>query len=163
MVSRMRKFEKISYEQFKKDICEDQKLYEIYELPMRSTKNSAGYDIKALANYLIKPNEIIKIPTGIKACMNSDEVLLIIIRSSLGFKYNARLCNQVGVIDSDYYNNSDNEGHIFIAIKNEGDKELEIKSGEHFVQGIFTKFLTVDGEEIINGTRVGGIGSTTKQ
>ena len=41
------------------------------------------------------------------------EFLGIYIRSSLGFKYNIRMCNQVGIIDADYYNNKDNEGHIF--------------------------------------------------
>ena len=162
MGDNMRCFEKISYSQFKKDICDNSNLYEEYKLPCRSTKNSAGYDIKSLVDYTIHPNEMVKIPTGIKACMNSDEVLLIIIRSSYGFKYNARLCNQVGVIDSDYYNNLDNEGHIFVAIKNEGDKDLTIKKGEHFVQGIFTKFLRVDDEKTIENIRDGGIGSTTK-
>lgn len=48
--------------------------------------------------------------------MNEDEVLFLIVRSSMGFKYNVRLCNQVGIIDKDYYNNIDNEGHIFIKI-----------------------------------------------
>ncbi len=54
--------------------------------------------------------------------MNEDEVLFLIVRSSMGFKYNVRLCNQVGIIDKDYYNNIDNEGHIFIKIQNEGTK-----------------------------------------
>jgi len=116
----MRKIEKISYEQLKKDISDDKNLYDNYDSPKRSTKNSARYDIKALMDYVIKPNEIVKIPTGDKASMNNDDVLFLIIRSSFGFKYNARLCNQVGVIDSDYYNNIDNEGHIFVALKNEG-------------------------------------------
>ena len=139
---------------------EDKSLYDDYKLPMRSTKNSAGYDFFALKDYIIKVGETVKIPTGIKAYMLPDEVLFIIIRSSFGFKYNARLCNQVGVIDSDYYNNIDNEGHIFIAIKNEGVQDIIIKKGEHFVQGIFSKYLVVDEEQKIKATRMGGMGST---
>ena len=69
--------------------------------------------------------------------MNKDEVLLILVRSSMGFKYNIRLCNQVGIVDSDYYNNPDNEGHIFIALKNEGEKVFKVKKGDKFAQGIF--------------------------
>ena len=71
-----------------------------------------------------------------------DEVLLLIVRSSMGFKYNIRLCNQVGIIDADYYNNKDNEGHIWIRIQNEGDKEVYLKKDEAIVQGIFLKHLT---------------------
>ena len=37
---------------------------------------------------------------------------MLLVRSSMGFKYNVRLCNQVGIVDSDYYNNPDNEGHM---------------------------------------------------
>ncbi|MBE6152166.1 MAG: deoxyuridine 5'-triphosphate nucleotidohydrolase [Firmicutes bacterium] len=158
----MRGFEKISFTQFCKDINNDFATYENYQLPKRHTKNSAGYDIVALDDYTLIPGGVLKIPTGIKAFMNNDEVLLIVIRSSFGFKYNARLCNQVGVIDSDYYNNIDNEGHIFISLQNEGNKDLVIKKGEHFAQGIFTKFLTADNEKEVTTIRQGGIGSTNE-
>lgn len=159
----MRKFEKISFEQFKIDVKDDVNLYDSYNIPKRSTKNSAGYDFESLYDFTLKPNEIIKIPTGIKATMNSDEVLFIIVRSSMGFKYNVRLVNQVGVIDSDYYNNSDNEGHIFIKLHNQGNKDYIVKKGEKICQGIFTKYLTVDNEEKIEKERISGIGSTSKE
>ena len=94
--------------------------------------------------------------------MNSDEVLFIIVRSSMGFKYNVRLVNQVGVIDSDYYNNSDNEGHIFIKLHNQGNKDYIVKKGKKICQGIFTKYLTVDNEEKIEKERLSGFGSTSK-
>ncbi len=125
----MRCFEKISFEQFKKDVKDDKKLYESYNIPKRQTKYAAGYDFEALEDLVLKPNEIKKIPTGIKANMNGDEVLFLIDRSSQGFKYNVRMCNQVGVIDKDYYNNKDNEGHIWIRLQNEGDKDYIVKKG----------------------------------
>lgn len=156
----MRKFEKISFEQFKKDVVDDIDLYNNYLLPTRSTKTSAGYDFTILEGIVIKPKEIIKIATGIKASMNDDEVLLLIIRSSLGFKYNLRMCNQVGVIDSDYYNNPDNEGHIFIKIQNEGENDIILEKGSRIVQGIFIKYLILDQEKEIKVQRIGGIGST---
>ena len=158
----MRKFEKISFEQFSKDIKNDKELYNSYNLPVRKTKNSAGYDFESLESFTLKPNEIIKLPLGIKACMNFDEVLMIFVRSSQGFKYNIRLCNQVGIIDSDYYNNVDNEGHIWIKLKNEGDKDYIVNKGDAICQGIFTKFLSVDDEENINTIRKSGIGSTNR-
>lgn len=156
----MRNFQKISFEQFSKDIKEDKKLYEGYQLPIRKTKNSAGYDFEAIEDYILKPKEILKIPTGIRVKMNDDEVLFIFVRSSMGFKYNVRMTNQVGVIDSDYYG-ADNEGHIFISLQNEGEKDFIIHKGDGIAQGIFTKYLTVDNDKT-ETKRTGGIGSTNR-
>ena len=156
-------FEKISFEQFKKDISDDKELYESYNIPKRSTKESAGYDFESLMDFTLKPGEIGKYPLGIKADMNSGEVLLIMVRSSMGFKYNVRLCNQVGVIDKDYYNNPDNEGHMWIKLENQGDKDYAVKKGDKICQGIFMNFLTTDNEENIENVRTSGFGSTDKK
>ena len=93
--------------------------------------------------------------------MNQDEMLMIVVRSSTGFKYNVRMCNQVGIIESDYYNNSSNEGHMWIALQNEGTEVFKVEAGDRVAQGIFVKFLTVDEEEKIDNERNGGLGSTT--
>lgn len=159
----MRYFGKISFEQFKKDIADDINLYESYNIPCRSTKTSAGYDFMVLGDFEIKPGEIKKIPSGIKAKMNDDEYLGLYIRSSLGFKYNIRLTNQVGIIDSDYYNNENNEGHIWYSIQNEGQVPVSFKKGDHIVQGIYSKFLIVSNEQEVKNVRISGIGSTDKE
>ena len=156
----MRKFEKISFEQFKKDVEDNKELYDIYNVPKRGTKFSAGYDFESLFDFVIKPGEIKKIPTGIKASMNDNEVLFLIVRSSMGFKYNVRLVNQVGVIDKDYYNNESNEGHIFVKLQNEGDKDYEVKKGDKIMQGIFVNYLTVDEEENVERERTGSSSTT---
>ena len=158
----MRKFEKISFEQFKKDIKDDKELYESYLLPTRSTKRSAGYDIRSLEEYTLKPGEAHIFVTGLKVSMNSDEVLYLYGRSSFGYKYNITLANSVGVIDSDFYNNEDNEGHFKIKLINHGDKDFEVKIGDRIAQGVFMKYLTVDDENEITNVRTGGIGSTNK-
>ena len=144
----MRKFEKISYEQFKRDIIDDRQLYEEYEIPSRETYYAAGYDFHALCDFVIKPGMTKKIPTGIKAEMENDEVLLIVVRGSQGFKYNVRLINQVGVVDKDYYNNPTNEGHIWIGLKNEGIKDYVVNKGEGIAQGMFIKYLLTANDDI---------------
>ena len=159
----MRKFEKISFEQFKKDVKDDKSLYETFSLPKRSTKHSAGYDICSLEDYTIKPHEAKAFVTGLKVAMNPDEVLYLYTRSSFGYKYCATLANSVGVIDSDFYNNADNEGHFRVKIINHGEKDLEVKVGDRIAQGIFMKYLTVDDEDEITNIRTGGIGSTNKE
>ncbi len=156
-----RYFEKISFEQFKKEIKDDKKLYEEYILPRRSTEFSAGYDFFAIEDIELKPGEIKKIPTGYRAKFMGDEVLLLVIRSSLGFKYNVRLTNQVGVIDADYYNNEETHGHMYVALKNEGDKIVHIEKGKAYCQGIFMKYLTC-GEKVEN-KRVGWTGNPNRK
>lgn len=155
----MRKFEKISKSEFLKDVPDAN--YDDIILPKRSTLNSAGYDFYSVISFTLSPGERRVIPTGIKVSMNSNEFLSIYIRSSLGFKWNIRMCNQVGIIDADYYNNSENEGHIFVCLMNEGNKVLEIKKGDRIVQGIFMPFLIIDDDKTTD-IRMGGIGSTNK-
>lgn len=151
----MRYFEKISFEQFKKDISDNKELYDSYDIPKRSTKYSAGYDFESVLDFVIKPGENKLIPTGIKANMNEGETLLMVERSSQGFKYNIRMCNQIGIIDKDYYNSPKNEGHIFIKLYNEGNDDYVVKKGDKIVQGLFINFLTVDNEEKIDKERDG--------
>lgn len=146
----MRDFEKISFEQFKKDVKDNIELYNEYSLPQRDSVYTAGYDIYLLEELTIKPGERKKVPTGIKSYFDKEEVLLLVVRSSMGFKYNIRLCNQVGVIDADYYNNKDNEGHIWLMIQNEGNEEYNFKKGEAIAQGLFMKYLTTKSDKSIN-------------
>lgn len=154
----MRKFEKISEKEYEK-ILKEKCNYEDIKLPKRSTAHSAGYDFISPFTFELAPGETIKVPSGIKVSMNEDEFLAILVRSSMGFKYNIRLCNQVGIVDSDYYNNPDNEGHMFIALKNEGEKVFVVNKGDKYAQGIFQKYLVTDDDEA-SGSRTGGIGST---
>lgn len=151
----MRDFEKISYEQFKKDVCDDEALYREYKLPARSSSKTAGYDFYLLEDLVLAPGEIVKLPTGVKARFLDDEALLLIVRSGTGFKYNIRLCNQVGVIDADYYNNPNNEGHMWVKLQNESDKQLEFKKGDALVQGMFIKYLVTDSDNNLHKERIG--------
>ncbi len=159
----MRKFEKISFEQFKKDVKDDKELYDSIELPKRETKYSAGYDIKSVTSGIIKPGESMIIRTGLKVCMNEDEVLFLIDRSSIGFKYDVVLSNAVGVIDADFYNNPENEGHFSIKLINHGKSDYEVKIGDRIAQGIFLKYLCVEDEDkMALKKRIGGSGSNNR-
>jgi dUTP pyrophosphatase len=128
-------------------------------LPHRKTTRSAGYDIEASENVVIPANGVAVVPTGVKAYMMDDEYLGIHIRSGLSFKNNLSLVNDEGVIDADYYNNPDNEGHIQIGIVNHSSEPVAIKKGERIAQGIFKKYLRVD-DDSADGEREGGMGST---
>lgn len=136
---------------------------EVAKLPKRSTKHSAGYDFHTTNSLpvLILPQKTVVFDTGIKVSMESDEVLVMHIRSSVGIKRGLILSNCTGVIDADYYNNPDNEGHIRIALTNIGDVAQTIKPREKIAQGIFIKYFLTDDDDV-STERVGGIGSTGK-
>ena len=160
---RTRGFEKVSVLEFKKRAGQlslsPERLYNDIVLPTRASLGSAGYDFYVITKFVIKPGETKVIPTGIKAYMDFDEYLGIYIRSSLALKHGIVLTNNVGIIDSDYYNNRDNEGHIICALVNRGDKDICINAGDRFVQGIFERYFLAEEEENTN-IRRGGFGST---
>ena len=174
------KFEKISFNQYFKDMNDTfysnnyidlsseeghgiKTEYEDIKLPKRATKSSAGYDFFTPFGFELKVGQSIKIPTGIKCCMDESLFLGIVPRSSLGFKYRMQIDNTMGIIDGDYYNNASNEGHIFIKITNDSkeNKTLKISKGEAFAQGIFFPYFLTDDDNVTE-TRTGGIGSTNK-
>lgn len=128
-------------------------------LPVRKTAGSAGYDLAAAETVVLAPRAVTVVPTGMKAYMEEDEYLAIFIRSSLAFKKGIMLANGTGIVDSDYYGNEDNEGHIMIACYNTTDAPYTIEKGERIGQGIFMKYLTADGDAV-HTLRIGGIGST---
>lgn len=129
-------------------------------LPKRATVGSAGYDFFAPDDIHLFPGESTIVQTGMCCAIKKGWVLKIYPRSGLGFKYHAGLANTVGIIDSDYYY-SDNGGQIIVKLVNNGSKEINIKQGEAFCQGIFSEYgLTIDDD--VSLKRNGGFGSTTK-
>ena len=134
-------------------------------LPERKTKHSAGYDIEAAEDCVVpafKPGMApTLVKTGIKAYMQSDEMLCLYNRSSNPKKKGLILANSVGIIDKDYYGNPDNDGHIMFAFYNIKDEDITIKKGEAIGQAVFQKYFVADGD-IAEGERVGGFGSTSK-
>jgi len=161
---KLNKFEKVTFEQYCRDREVSENLQDEYDnivMPQRKTIHSSGYDIHSPIDFVLEPGESIKIVTGLKVYIDNNLWLMIIPRSSLGFKYRLQLDNTVPDIDSDYVDNPDNEGHIYLKLTNDGKKTLTIKSGEAIVQSIFTPFfITVDDNP--GGQRIGGLGSTTK-
>jgi len=132
-------------------------------LPVRSTKNSAGYDIEAAEDVTIPAFKLgqkpVLVKTGLKAYMQSNEVLILANRSSNPGKKGLILANSIGVVDSDYYGNPDNDGHIMFAFFNFKDEDIQIKKGDRIGQGMFQKYLVTD-NDIAGGERTGGFGST---
>lgn len=132
-----------------------------FELPKRSTKNSGGYDFIVPEDTICKSHEITMVKSGVKAYFPDDEVLLLFNRSSNPKKKGLIILNGVGVVDSDYVDNSENEGEIAGLFYNMLDEDVVLKAGEKMMQGIFVKFEITD-DDNAEGKRSGGFGSTGK-
>jgi len=179
-MERVAKFEKVSFKQFtedwikaviapqnrevtQKDMDEIQAIYDNIKLPTRATAGSAGYDIFAPVDIHIPEKSYVNMPTGIRCKIEDGWVLTAYPRSGHGFKCGIRLANTVGVIDSDYYN-ATNEGHIFVKLGNESvlghGSTVCINQGDAFCQGIFLPYGTTEDDEA-TAVRVGGFGSTS--
>lgn len=124
-------------------------------MPKRSTKNSAGYDFIAPADYVVPAHGTCLIESNVAVELDPDKVLMCYVRSSYGFKYGVTLANGTGIIDSDFYPNT-----IKCKLKNDSDNDLTIKAGDKYMQAIITKYFTVDNEEEVTTVRSSGIGST---
>ena len=134
-----------------------------FKMPERKTQKSAGYDFCLPEDVVLEPGKLQLVPTGVKAYMQDNEYLGMHIRSSMAVKRHLMLVNNVGIIDADYYNNADNEGHIMLALLNTGDEALALPKGECVAQGIFYNYLVADGDEdIAKNVRGGGFGSPSK-
>lgn len=164
------------------EICKDYIDKDI-NLPVRKTKNSVGYDIEAAEDTVIPSiwknifgnfSKFIKgdkeyleikptlVKTGLKSYFGEDEVLMLANRSSNPGKKGLILANSLGIIESDYYGNPDNDGHLMYAYYNFFPVDITIKKHDTIGQAYFQNFLKVD-NDIAEGVRTGGFGSTDKK
>ena len=170
-MQRVGRFEKVSFRQYMESMAdlsrdnpmseeEARQIWENIQLPTRATAGSAGYDFRMPYAVALAPGESRKIPTGIRVKIDEGWWLGCFPRSGLGFKYRLQLDNTVGVIDSDYYDSS-NEGHIFAKITNDSrdGKSLVLKPQDAFMQGIFLSYGVTYTDDA-KGVRDGGMGST---
>ena len=146
--------------------------FENVTLPLRSTKNAAGYDFFA-AEETVVPSvlkslwKLIRgkavnptiVKTHVKAKMRANEVLILANRSS-NPKRGLILANGIGVVDADYFSNADNDGDIGFAFYNLMPWDVTIKKCQRIGQGVFSTYLKVDEETPSKAVREGGFGST---
>jgi dUTP pyrophosphatase len=151
-------------------------------LPSRKTEFSAGYDFEVAEDIIIpsyfdcverlkieNANELLTleqmanltkitktkptlVPTGIKCSLDKNTYLELSVRSSCPLKYWLVLANSVGIIDADYYNNPDNEGHIYFQMINLNPYDIQLKKGDIIGQGIIKPYLITD-DDTASGKR----------
>lgn len=132
-------------------------------LPERSTKGSAGYDFFVLEDIEVPPFKLgdnpFMVATGVKASFPQNEMLMLVNRSSNPKKKGLVIPAGLGIVDSDYYENPDNDGEMFFAFWNMRKETITLNKGDRIGQGIFIPIgLTVDDSS--ESERLGGFGST---
>ncbi|MDG5799373.1 dUTP diphosphatase [Marinilabiliaceae bacterium ANBcel2] len=128
------------------------------DLPIFSTSNSAGVDIRAFLdeNILIKPGERVMIPTGLFIELPSGYEAHIRPRSGLAIKNGITVLNSPGTIDADY------RGEIKVILINHSKESFTVNSGDRICQMVINKFESfnwISSESLSNSDRgEGGFG-----
>lgn len=128
-------------------------------LPTRSTAGSAGYDFRIKEDLTLEPGEIGRQYFDVRCKMAPGEVLLLVVRSSVGINLNLALTNGTGVIDSDYYNNPTTGGNISFSIRNDSGQTVHLEAGDRLLQGIVVNYV-VSEDDNVTAVRTGETGST---
>lgn len=129
-------------------------------VPKYATSGSAGFDLYCNNEepVVVEPNQVVKIPTGIRVSIPKGYFGAVYPRSSTGIKHRITLANTVGVIDSDY------RGDIQIFFVNNSDKPHTIYKGDRLAQMIIQPYVQVEIEIVDSLDETdrgeGGIGST---
>lgn len=119
-------------------------------------------DLSEMKAFTKKTNtKLTLVPTGVKAYMDDNQVLELAIRSSIPMSNFLTLANGIGIIDADYVDNIDNEGHIFFQVINMSPFDITIKKGDIIGQGMFKRYEMTE-DDVAGGIRNGGCGSTSK-
>lgn len=100
------------------------------------------------------------VSTGVKAYMPKNTYLELSVRSSCPLKYWLIMANGVGIIDSDYADNPDNEGEIFFQLINLSTVPIILHKGDIIGQGIFKPYYVTNNDKA-TAERTGGFGSTS--
>jgi len=140
-----------------------QEIVEVSEKDLETLEMEEEFIPTVVQQIFLAENKPTLVPTGLKCLIPDNMVLKIFPRSSLTFKKNLTLANNVGIIDADYFENESNDGHIMIALINRSSKPVKIKKGERIAQGLLETFFVFPAEEEPTEKRNGGIGSTTKE
>lgn len=137
------------------------KLHKDALIPTYATPGSACFDIYALSNGFVSPNNPATIQTGLAFEIPENHVMLVFSRSGHGFKWGVRLANCTGVIDSDY------RGELLVKlVSDEEEGGLDIRSGDRIAQALIIPYEQVSFElvdELSSTERgAGGFGSSGK-
>lgn len=127
-------------------------------IPKYQTSGAAGFDFHLLEDVNFLPQQILAIGTGLAAAVPAGFMLMLLPRSSAGVKFQLRLANTAGVVDSDY------RGEIICVLQNNSANHFKFAKGDRLVQGILVpvpQHTILEVDDLDSTERgAGGFGST---
>lgn len=126
--------------------------------PSYKTEGASGMDICAYLEepMILKPMDIVVVPTGIKLEIPEGYEVQVRARSGLAAKHGISLVNGIGTIDSDY------RGEVGVIMINLGRSDFVINNGDRIAQLVAMKYEKVELEIVdeLNETKrnEGGFG-----
>ena len=134
------------------------KLVEEAVLPTHGSEEAAGWDLYALDNAMIHPEQTVLMKTGLAFAIPKGYVGLVFARSGLATKRGLAPANKVGVIDSDY------RGELIVALHNHSSISQIVEKGDRMAQMVIVPYLACEYVEtdVLDDTErgSGGFGST---
>ncbi|MCL1786538.1 MAG: dUTP diphosphatase [Defluviitaleaceae bacterium] len=127
-------------------------------LPSRQTPQSAGLDLYANVNTVIKKGERALVPTGIRVALPFGYEAQVRPRSGLALKHGVTVLNAPGTVDADY------RGEVGVILVNWGQEDFAVARGDRIAQMVIAKVEMVEFAEVdvlpdtLRGD--GGYGST---
>ena len=131
------------------------------KMPTYGTNGAACFDFYATDNAIVHPKTTSDmLDTGIAFEIPDGYVMLAYSRSGHGFKNGIRLCNSVGVIDSDFRDS------VKVRLVNDSYVPFSVQAGDRILQAMIIpvpSIALVEVEELSDTERgTGGLGSTGK-
>ena len=128
------------------------------KLPVYATEGSAGFDIYAIENVLIQPNEVKMIPTGLSFELPPGFHLQVWDRSG---KAKVGMHHFAGILDSDY------RGELKVLLYNSTKELHQIEKGDRMVQVLILPAYQAEFQEVKELSQTsrgeGGFHSTGKK
>ncbi len=105
------------------------------EKPSYANDYAAGLDLRSNNQAYIYPGETLDIETLLAVEIPEGHFGMVVARSGLSYKYQIKLINDVGIIDSDF------RGNIGVRLINEGNEPYLIEVGDRVAQMIIIPYI----------------------
>lgn len=130
-------------------------LYDDSQMPLRGTRNSAGYDLYSHEDTIVPAQGRVLVKTGVKCWLEPNRYLAVVPRSGLALKQGITVLNTPGTVDSDFYPNE-----VGVILYNTTNIDFPIHKGDRIAQGIIHEYITTDMDNVADKERISGYGST---
>ena len=127
-------------------------------LPSYATSGSAGLDLRADVDVILRPGQRALVPTGLSFAVPPGYEGQVRPRSGLALRNGVTCLNSPGTLDNDY------RGELCVILVNLGEEEVHFQRGERIAQLVVAEVARAELAEVLElpatGRGPGGFGHT---